>query len=132
MNTSHAKALQHFARRLNRLLAIRAIVQISTIWLFIWGAVVLAFRFFSVPLVLPVAFISLALLPFAWLFAGWRIWHQPPAFHKLRATYDRWNACGGLIMTGETADMSDWRDHLPAAAIPPIRWNNGKPLVHLL
>ena len=131
MNTPHAKALQKFARRINLLLAARAVLRISTIWLFVWGAVVLSFRFFNARGWIQVAFISLALLPFAWIFAGWRIWHQPPSFQKVRAAYDRWNACGGLIMAGETADMTGWQDHLPAAAIPPIRWNNGKAFLQL-
>jgi hypothetical protein len=131
MNTSHAKALQNFARRINLLLAVRAMVQISTIWFFVWGAVVLAFRIFSAPGLIPTALILLASLPLAWIVAGWRIWQQPPSFQKVRATYDRWNGCGGLIMTGETADMTGWQDHLPSAAIPPIRWNNGKALLQL-
>ena len=48
MNTSHASALQAFARNLQWVLTLRLAVQLATVWFFAWGVVVLALRIFGV------------------------------------------------------------------------------------
>ncbi|HEX5400405.1 MAG TPA: hypothetical protein VFY06_15260, partial [Verrucomicrobiae bacterium] len=56
---------------------------------------------------------------------------QRPAFTSIRANYDRLNACGGIIMSEETADMGAWQTQLPEAAVPKLRWQSGRPLLLL-
>jgi hypothetical protein len=131
MNASHTSALHGFARKVSLMLAIRAVVQAATVGLFIWGALVLTFRIFGAAELTRLALMSLAVLPFILVAMGWRAWRQPPAFQKIRATYDQLNACGGLVMAAEKADMGAWQAHLPGAGVPTIRWNNGRALLQM-
>ncbi len=130
MKTSHPQALKSFARDLQWLLALRLGVQMATVWLFFWGVVVLAVRMFGTQNAFWLALGIFGLAPLAVL-AVWRAKKQRAAFTKLRANYDRLNACGGVIMSEETADMGTWLAHLPAPAVPKFRWRSGRPLLLL-
>ena len=125
MNTSHPKALRTFAQRLNRLLLVRVLAQTMTVWFFIWGVFVLALRIGGAQ---PSEWLALGVFGFApiAILIGLRERRRQPAFEKIRANYDRMNACGGIIMSAETADMSAWLAHLPAAAVPKFRWRSGR------
>jgi len=130
MKTSHAKALQSFARDLQWLLALRLSVQLATVWFFIWGVVVLALRIFGTQNTFWLAFGLAGILPLV-IFSLWQAHRQKPAFDKLRANYDRLNACGGVIMSQESADMGAWLEQLPAAAVPKFQWHSGRPILLL-
>jgi hypothetical protein len=127
MNTSHAKALRSFARNLQWLLTLRLAVQLATVWLFIWGVVVLALRIFGMRNNFWL-FIGLSgILPLL-ILAWWQTRKRQPAFANIRANYDRLNACGGIIMTQEAAEMGSWLRILPEAVIPRFHWHNGRAL----
>jgi len=128
--STHPQALQAFAHRLQRLLWLRVTVQVMTVWFFLWGVVVLALKILRVPhtewLLLGIfGFAPLALL------AGLRERRQRPAFEKIRANYDRLNACGGVVMSQESGDMSAWLEQLPPATVPKFHWHSGRPLLVL-
>jgi hypothetical protein len=110
---SHPQALRSFAQRLDRLLLLRVVVQQMTLWFFIWGVFVLAMKFSRAPHPEWLALGVFGFIPVACVVAL-RERRRRPAFEKLRANYDRLNACGGVIMSEETADMSAWLSHLLA------------------
>jgi hypothetical protein len=130
MKSTHAKALQSFARDLQWLLALRLGVQMATLWFFAWGVVVLALRIFGLQNTFWLALGLLGVAPLA-LLAAWQSKKQRAAFTKIRANYDRLNACGGVIMSEEAADMGAWLAQLPAAAVPKFRWHSGRALLLL-
>jgi hypothetical protein len=130
MKTSHAKALQSFARELQRLLALRLGVQLATIWFFVWGVVVLALRIFGTQNPFWLALGLFGIIPLV-LFSTLRARRLQPEFSKMRANYDRLNACGGVIMSEEAADMGAWLAQLPEAAVPKFHWHSGRPLLLL-
>lgn len=124
-DASHSHALHTFDRRLMRLLAGRNAVQWMTLWFFLWGVVVLAVRIAGVT---QTGWLGLGLFGIGPIFilAILRARRQKPEFTKVRASYDRVNACGGVLMAEETADMSAWQTHLPTAAAPRLRWRSGR------
>ena len=130
MNSSHPEALLAFAQKLNRLLLLRITVQMMTVWFFIWGVFVLAMKIAGVQHTEWFAAGLFGFVPIAFL-AGLRERHRQPAFDKIRANYDRMNACGGVVMSQETADMSAWLAHLPAATVPKFRWHSGRTMMML-
>jgi len=130
MKTSHPKALQAFARDLQLLLALRLGVQMVTVWFFVWGVAVLALRLLGTQNTFWLAFGLFGVAPLA-LLAAWRAKKQRAPFTNIRASYDRWNACGGVIMSEETADMGAWLSQLPEAAVPKLRWQSGRAMLLL-
>ncbi|HEX4349820.1 MAG TPA: hypothetical protein VH251_05515 [Verrucomicrobiae bacterium] len=130
MNSSHPEALLAFSKKLSLLLLLRVTVQMMTVWFFIWGVLVLAMKIGGLQETQWLAMGLLGFVPIA-LVAGLRERRRQPAFEKIRANYDRMNACGGVMMAQETADMGAWFAHLPAASIPKFRWRNGRMLLLL-
>ncbi len=130
MKSSHPAALQAFARKLEYLLALRAVVQTATVWFFVWGVFVLAMRIARVQHTEWLATGLLGFAPIAMLVVL-RGRRRLPGFAKVRANYDRLNACGGVIMAEEAADMSAWQAQLPEAAVPKFHWHSARPLLLL-
>lgn len=130
MQNSHSEALQSFVRKLKWLFMFRAGVQGATLWLFLWGAATLVVRISSTKETPWLAMGLLGTAPAAFL-AGWCVRKRLPAFEKLRANYDRLNACGGIIMSEEAADMTAWQTRLPESAVPTFRWRNGRAMMLL-
>jgi hypothetical protein len=126
----HSQALKVFDHRLARLLALRGSVQWMTLWFFVWGVAILALRIFGMQNTFWLAFGFLGIVPLI-LFSIIRTRRQRPKFEKLRASYDRLNFCGGMIMSEETADMSAWRKRLPEGAVPKFRWHSGRAMLLL-
>ncbi|HEV2319095.1 MAG TPA: hypothetical protein VGV18_05055 [Verrucomicrobiae bacterium] len=130
MNSTHASALQSFARNLQWLLALRLAVQLATVWFFAWGVVILALRIFGVQNIYWLTMGLPAVAPLAVL-ASWRARRQGAPFAKIRASYDRINTCGGIVMSAETHDVDAWMSQLPGVAAPRLRWHSGRPLLLL-
>jgi hypothetical protein len=57
-----------------------------------------------------------------------REWRRLPPFSGVRANYDRLNSCGGVIMSEEAGDMTEWQPRLPQAAVPALKWRGGRTL----
>lgn len=126
MNATHPETLRAFALKLRLLLALRIAVRMATVWLFLWAIAVLAIRF-SIPghsgwLGLGVlGFVPIALLA---------IWGERRRLgpDEIRATYDRLNSCGGILMSQEVADMGAWLPQLPQPSLPGLRWRGTRSL----
>jgi hypothetical protein len=131
MKTDHAKALRSFARDLQWVLSMRLGVQVATVWFFFWGVVVLALRIFGIQNSSGLALGLFGIIPLV-IFSSLRARRLQPEFALIRANYDRLNACGGVIMSEEAADMGAWRAQLPEAAVPKFHWHSNRPLLLLL
>lgn len=129
-DASHPHALLTLDRRLIRLLSVRTAVRWMTLWFFIWGVVVLAVRFAGVKQTEWLGLGLMAVVPLS-IFAVFRARRQKPDFIKVRASYDRLTAAGGVMMAEETADMSAWQAQLPPAMIPKLRWHSGRAMMLL-
>jgi hypothetical protein len=122
---SHAQALQTFARSLTALLMVRGAVRWITLWFFVWGVVVLAVRIGGVQRLDWLLLGLLGALPLAAV-AAIREQRKAAEFSRVRATYDRLNQCGGLIMAEEAAEMSAWQSSLPRPSTPALRWRSSR------
>ncbi len=127
---SHAQMLQSFRRRLAFLLMFRGAVRWTALWFFVWGVVVLAARISHAARQEWLLAGSLGFIPLAAL-AALREHRRSVAFSKVRAAYDRFNRCGGVLMAEETADMTAWHAMLAAPCRPRLRWRGGRSLVLL-
>ncbi|HZI31811.1 MAG TPA: hypothetical protein VFF11_05690, partial [Candidatus Binatia bacterium] len=127
MKSTHPEAIQTFSFRLKLLLTLRVAVRMATLWFFVWGAVVLALRISFVQHTEWLALGVFGFVPVA-LLAAWRERRRHPGFATIRANYDRLNACGGVLMSEEAADMSAWLEQLPVAAVPGLRWRSARSL----
>jgi hypothetical protein len=130
MKHSHLDALQTFTHKLTALLAMRAVVQMATVWFFVWGVFVLTMRISRVPHTEWLALGVFGFVPIT-ILAVLRERCRQPAFANLRANYDRLNSCGGVIMSEEAADMSAWVAQLPEPVVPKFHWHSGRPLLLL-
>jgi len=128
MTHPHDQALKQFDQRLTRLLMLRQAVQALTVTLFVWGAMVLAARIAGVGseswlmlgilLAIPVAFI-----------AAIQAQKKRPTTQNLRASYDRLNECGGIVMSAEAADTSAWQSLVGTAVVPELHWRSGRTMI---
>src|SRR6202042_1239251 len=91
---------------------------------------VLASRIFGTQNTFWFTFGLFGIVPLA-LLAAWRAKKQRASFTKIRASYDRLNSCGGVIMSEETADMGAWLAQLPEAAAPKFRWRSRRAMLLL-
>lgn len=130
MSVQPNSALQTFARNLQWLLTLRLAVQMATVWFFAWGVVVLALRILGIQNLYWLTIGLLTVAPLA-LIAAWRARQQRAPLTNIRATYDRINACGGIIMSAEKLDMSAWMTQLPELAVPKLHWHSGRALLLL-
>lgn len=127
---SHSEALKRLDRQVARLLALRGAVQWMTLWFFVWGVVVLALRIFGAQNTFWLAFGLAGIFPLM-IIAAIRAQKQKPAFAKIRASYDRLNACGGILMAEEAADMSAWQPELSRNVFTQLRWHSGRAMMLL-
>jgi hypothetical protein len=130
MKTSHANALQSFAHDLQWLLALRLWVQMATVWFFVWGVAILALRIRGTQDSFWLTLGLFGIVPLV-LVSAIRVRRLRPEFSKIRANYDRINACGGVIMSEEAADMEAWLAQLPEAVVPKFRWHSGRAMLLL-
>lgn len=130
MNSTHPQAIQAFTFKLKLLLTLRVAVRMATVWFFVWGVFVLAMRIANVQSTEWLALGVFGFIPVALLAAWWER-RNHPGFNSIRANYDRLNACGGILMSEEAADMSAWLTHLPSAAVPKLYWRSQRSLALL-
>jgi hypothetical protein len=119
---SHSQALRAFSRKLKALLMLREAMRWTTGWFFIWGVIVLAARISGVLRIESLLFGLLAAIPLA-AFAAIRE-SRGANFRQVRAAYDNWNQCGGMVMAEELVDMSAWQSSLPQPSSPTLRWRS--------
>jgi hypothetical protein len=130
MKTPHAQALQSFARSLQWLLTLRLAVQLATVWLFVWGVVVLGARILGAENTFWLALGLFGIVPLLAI-AFWQAKRQVPEFPMFRQNFDRLNRFGGVLMSEEAADMDAWIAQLPAATVPKFHWQSGRAMLML-
>jgi hypothetical protein len=130
MITSHARALSSFSRKLTFLLLMRRALQWVSVWFFTWGAVILALRIAGVQNEKLLLLGLLGCLPLGLIAMLWERGHLP-RHTRVRASYDSLGSLGGVIMAGETADMSAWTGQLPEPAVPALRWKASRTMTVL-
>ena len=130
MKSLHTKALDSFNRDLLWLLTVRRSIQWVTVWLFVWGVIVLALRVGGAKNTFWLAWGLAGILPLI-LIALWLARRERPNPDQLRANLDRLNQCGGILMAQESADMAPWLAQLPATSVPHFHWRSGRPLLYL-
>ena len=128
---AHEGALRVFARRLSWMLAMRRAAQWTAVWFFLWGAVVLGARISGVSNQVWLLAGLAGFLPLALLAAGWEA-RRRPAPARLRAAYDAYNQCGGLVMAAGETDMTAWDKSFPQASVPSLRWRSRRAMSVLL
>jgi hypothetical protein len=101
-----------------------------TVWFFVWGVAVLALRIIGTHHVFWLTLGLVGIAPLA-LLAALRARKQRAGLTNIRASYDHLNACGGVIMSEEVANMSGWLSQLPEATVPKLRWHSARALVLL-
>ena len=130
MKSSHPEAIQAFTFKLKLLLTLRVVVRMATVWFFVWGVFILAMRIANMQHTEWLALGVFGFIPVA-LLAAWREHRNYPGNTNIRANYDRLNACGGVLMSEEVADMGAWLAHLPKAVVPKLQWRSQRSLALL-
>jgi hypothetical protein len=116
--------------RIGAALALRAGCRTATAGLVIAGTMALAGRIIAQ---WPASQAAWVLAPFA-LAVGmmaWRAWRGRPAATSIRALLDQRNEAGGLLMAGETSDISAWAGSLAGLKLPRVRWAGQRALLLL-
>lgn len=118
-------SIHAFRNRLLRLYCLRYSLIIASIWLFIWGLVIMVARvtnligwenlFFGI-------FGLVAVFPIACMIASRKL----PDEKRLSAALDGCNRAGGLVMAALETDTSDWAGKVPHLEVPKARWKNDK------
>jgi hypothetical protein len=119
--TTQDLAIRSFRKRLAAVLVCRQALGLATVWLFVWGTVVLALRAALAISPLPLLWGLAGLLPCVaggWLLAR----RQVPRAAAVRALLDREGRCGGLLMAGAEQPLSGWESALPEFELPRVHW----------
>jgi hypothetical protein len=53
-----------------------------------------------------------------------------PTASAIRAAYDHFNSCGGIIMAEEAGDTTPWQTQVPSS-VPPVQWQATRSLILL-
>jgi len=96
-----------------------------TLWFFVWGVVVLAVRIAGATQTEWLGLGLLGVVPL-FIFASLRARRQRPEFTRIRASYDRVNACGGVMMSAEAADMRALAGATARRFRARLRWHSGR------
>ncbi len=114
-------------RRVAAWLALREAVAALTLWAFLWGTAVLAFRATSIA---AATFLMWGLIgiPIA-LAVSWRMaLRRMPSPAAVRALLDHRGQCGGLLMAGAECPLGEWSARIPPVEPLAVRWNARRPL----
>lgn len=109
-------------RQLRWTLTLRAALELITLWLFVWGVVVVAVRAVGVADWEWLAWGGLGVLA-ASVVAVLRARSRTPDERAIRALCDREQACGGLVMSEGEVDVSAWMTRRRVAPLR-IEWRS--------
>ncbi len=113
--------IRSFRQRLAVILFCRQSLGMTTVWLFLWGTVVLALRASLGMTQQPLLWGLAGLVPCvggAWLLAR----RQVPSVSVVRALLDREGRHGGLLMAGGEGPLGEWEGSLAQVQLPAVRW----------
>jgi hypothetical protein len=120
-NHQRTQILMTFGRRLFMALLLKNAVTLAAVFLFLWGAMVLALRVNGLQ---DINVFVLSLLAFfAIPFFAWRNARRlVPDDWKLGAILDRDNHAGGLIMSSFEKNLDQWNEQIKTVNVPNIHW----------
>ena len=127
VDSIHEPALARFARQLHTLLGLRTALRWAAWWLLALGVVVLVARMLGRFDLLLLWIGLIGLVPLT-LTAGFVEWQRRPSLAAVRAAFDRYNHCGGLVMAAAQTDTSAWSESGATAQLPPLRWDSRRTL----
>lgn len=126
------REIQSFSRRVVTFAFLRSWLRVSALWLFLLGIAVLLSRSFgqlSDSLVHSYWWVLITGLLIASVFAGWRAAKRRPDSAAVRAMYDLYNRCGGVVMASAELPLGNWAQSTPTTGrTPPLRWQGGRTL----
>ncbi len=125
MNSSEP-VIREFAQRLAVLLMFRTALRCATIWLLAVGVAVLVARVTGLVATHWLIGGLIGLVPVVGV-AGWVEWQRRPQIAAVRASMDRHNHAGGLLMAAAQTDVSAWQKGGKITQ-PLVRWNSGRPM----
>ncbi len=123
MNTEN-KTIRKFRIKIAVLLILKKTLAVATVWGLIWGTGVIVLR-------ATVGLPSLTLLAgvigliVAIGYAVVLALRQIPKRTALRASLDKHNGAGGLMMAAETVELGNWRKQMPSIHPPRLHWRGG-------
>ncbi|MDR2117284.1 MAG: hypothetical protein LBP87_12980 [Planctomycetaceae bacterium] len=119
----HAKILATFRRQIFAVLFLKKIVIFTSLFLFLWGTIILTLRvggWYNTNIVAIISPIYI-LVPFsAWFVARRNL----PDNRKLIAILDCDNQVGGLMMCSFEKELGDWAIRMGTLNIPKIHWES--------
>ena len=116
------QAIRQFRFRLGRFLALKAFLQYTTFWFFLWGSAVLILRAVLGAALEPLVWGLLAVVPlgFRAMVAAAR---QLPTGVSIMAVLDQMSMNGGLLMTSQETELGGWRKNLRNVEVPGVDWD---------
>lgn len=100
----------------------------AAIWLFVWGAVVLALRFLQGVAAIDLVW-GLTGAPVALLVTGYFAWRERPGDAMLGRVLDSRSNCGGMLAAEyEGVDVTQWQSRMPEVTVPEVRWRDRRVL----
>ncbi|QNN21250.1 hypothetical protein HED60_02860 [Planctomycetales bacterium ZRK34] len=117
--------IDRFRRHVWARLGLRGAVGAVSLWLFVWGTVVLISR----------AAVGVERLPLAWGGVGVLVAiigayavarRRVPTAANVRAMFDRQSAAGGLVMAAAETELGGWSGRVPAMRLPRVQWRGGR------
>ena len=123
MNTEN-KTIRKFRIKIAALLILKKTLAVATVWGLIWGTSVIVLRATVglPPLTLLAGVIGLIVaIGYAVVLAL----RQIPKRTALRASLDKHNGAGGLMMAAETVELGNWRKQMPSINPPRLHWRGG-------
>jgi len=130
--TDDSKCIDLFLWRAVSVLFLRYAVLQGTGWVLIWGVVALGLRaafniqrshllWWGLSGFAPVLLLSAILSVL-----------RAPTREAVCVLLDRWNKCGGMLMSREEAGMSAWGGRLPRISVPRLYWRARRAFCSLL
>ncbi len=115
------KNIERFRVRVALLLVCKHATTLATIWVFLWGTVVLLLRAIA-GVSNEVLLWGLAGLPLGVVAAFFIARRQLPNRSAVRSLLDGHNHCGGLLMAADELDVGAWKENVKTPAMPRVRW----------
>ncbi len=125
------QAIARFIRRVAMLNSVRYALMLITLWGFLCGVAVAAMRAATGRPLLSLIWILSGILPCG-MIAVLLALRRLPDRSAVRALLDNRNACGGLLMASERAELGDWQACMPEVAEPRLRWRARRPIAFAL
>ncbi len=118
-------AVTRVQRSIARAIAVRWFVTLATVWLFLWGILVLIMRM-VLGIETPTMLSGVAGIPLALMIAYIPARRRTPNADQIRAKLDALNLDGGILMASAETDLPEWSDEIILSKMPSARWHDSR------